>query len=327
MGVMRAGFSGAAIPSKTMTATGGSRTGGPWSSSCSHFMLFLLIMPLLVSSSLFSRSGYVRGSSAMALSSLMQVRPQVQTYSTNISHITPIAPMDANAMGSDIAGSDADDADELAQSRAMLRSAEEVEALLADDPQEPTSAIGLHEMQSVLASAQRLVSCSPQQIAAEGWKVIHESSIFALYKRSNEAKPMEYLMMGQFQDVSPRTFLLAQVDNVVRGLWDKTMKEMSPGHIEALKEDGLVCKNMEDVSYYRTKWPWPMNDRDYVLSRRSARFPMRLCLFCPSNRSAGARCLMMTKALCWSPKAQRVPPSLRKMASSALTSTGVSPPS
>lgn len=327
MGVMRTGFSGAAIPSKTMTATGGSRTGGPWRSSCSHLMLFLLIMPLLASSSLFSRSGYVRGSSAMALSSLMQVRPQVQTFSTNISHVTPMAPVDANAMVSDMTGSDADDADELAQSRAMLRSAEEVEALLADYPQEPTSAIGMHEMQSVLASAQRLVSCSPQQIAAEGWKVIHESSVFALYKRSNEAKPMEYLMMGQFNDVSPRTFLLAQVDNVVRGLWDKTMKEMSPGQIEALKEDGLVCKNMEDVSYYRTKWPWPMNDRDYVLSRRSAHSPYALSLLRSSDRSAGARCSMMTTVLCWSPRARRAPPFLRRRASSAWTSTGVSPPS
>jgi hypothetical protein len=39
------------------------------------------------------------------------------------------------------------------------------------------------------------------------------------------------------------------------------MKEMSD-------TDELEDSNGEDTYYYRTKWPWPLKDRDYTLARR-----------------------------------------------------------
>lgn len=43
------------------------------------------------------------------------------------------------------------------------------------------------------------------------------------------------------------------------------MKDMSDGSTEAMETGG---DNSEDILYYRTKWPWPLKDRDYTLARR-----------------------------------------------------------
>eukprot|EP01034_Spumella_vulgaris_P027520 gene27520-34248_t len=123
----------------------------------------------------------------------------------------------------------------------------------------------------------------------------------------------EYLMMGEFPDISPRTFLLGQISKSVRKLWDLSTKEMSEGEIElnpievatssvitqsplsatALAPDTTkpstessdlstphapsssqayahsnLLKVSQDVLYSRTKWPWPLKDREYALARR-----------------------------------------------------------
>ena len=73
-------------------------------------------------------------------------------------------------------------------------------------------------------------------------------------------------------DVSPRAFLKAQVSRVYREKWDKTMAGMetlrqAPQPIETGNEKS------QDVIYYRTRWPWPLKDRDYTLARRTKIFP------------------------------------------------------
>jgi hypothetical protein len=70
---------------------------------------------------------------------------------------------------------------------------------------------------------------------------------------------------GTLPDVSPRTFLHSQIDKQCRKQWDKTMKDMSEGSTAVMETGGIES---EDILYYRTKWPWPLKDRDYTLARR-----------------------------------------------------------
>eukprot|EP01039_Chlorochromonas_danica_P006261 gene6261-6902_t len=168
---------------------------------------------------------------------------------------------------------------------------QEEEEELEEDPPEDESqhVISLEEMEQALSQAHRIMTCTSSDIQREGWKIVHQNHVFTLYKRrqqktvqgskeSHGEGPVEYMMTGQFADVSPRTFLLAQIDCSLRRLWDRTMKEMSLGTIEldVVDDDPNVAGGAQsgrllqtrDVLYYRTKWPWPMKDRDYALARR-----------------------------------------------------------
>lgn len=172
---------------------------------------------------------------------------------------------------------------------------EEEEEELEEEPPEDESqhVISLEEMEQALSQAHRIMTCSPSDIQREGWKIVHQNHVFTLYKRRQQKTvqgskeghgegPVEYMMTGQFADVSPRTFLLAQIDCSLRRLWDRTMKEMSLGTIELdiVDDDPNVAGGTQsgrllqtrDVLYYRTKWPWPMKDRDYSLARRYSPF-------------------------------------------------------
>lgn len=129
------------------------------------------------------------------------------------------------------------------------------------------SIIPLNEMRDALDAAIRIASLSHDEIRRSGWNPVYKSTLFALYKRRakpNGEGPVEYLLTGNFPDVSPRTFLHSQINKQCRKLWDKTMKDMegTDKYIERGDEDS------EDVLYYRTKWPWPLKDRDYILARR-----------------------------------------------------------
>ena len=74
------------------------------------------------------------------------------------------------------------------------------------------------EMYSVLSNALNLVKLPSKGIQSQGWNAVHESPTFSLYKRlknrlvSEEDGPMEYLMMGEFKDVSPAVLLKMQVE-------------------------------------------------------------------------------------------------------------------
>ena len=104
----------------------------------------------------------------------------------------------------------------------------------------------------------------------EGWKNVHSEKHFSLFKRRTSDKkkgPVTYLMMGQIDDVSPRAFLKAQIVKAYRDKWDKTMAAMETiKHSTVPMESGT--EKSQDILYYRTRWPWPLKDRDYTLSRR-----------------------------------------------------------
>lgn len=130
--------------------------------------------------------------------------------------------------------------------------------------------IPISELAGALEKALDISSKNHEEIKKSGWKVVHQSEIFSLFKRRLKRAgsgdgPVEYLMTGTLPDVSPRTFLHSQIDKQCRKQWDKTMKDMSEGSTTIMEAGG---EDSEDILYYRTKWPWPLKDRDYTLARR-----------------------------------------------------------
>jgi len=137
------------------------------------------------------------------------------------------------------------------------------------------------ELNDTLQQALELRSKTAEQIAKDGWKLVHKSELFSLYKRRSPQGPVEYLMTGKIDDVSPRTFLHSQINCDCRRVWDKTMKEMSAGTLKLI--EGV--EGSEDCLYYRTKWPWPLKDRDYTLARRCRAFEDKKALVFVSRSS------------------------------------------
>jgi hypothetical protein len=134
--------------------------------------------------------------------------------------------------------------------------------------------IPISEMAGALEKALSIACQSQEDITKSGWKIVHVSDVFSLYKRRRKRPgggdgPVEYLMTGTLPDVSPRAFLHSQLDKECRKQWDMTMKDMSIGSTSTMEAGG---DESEDVMYYRTKWPWPMKDRDYTLARRCKLF-------------------------------------------------------
>lgn len=131
------------------------------------------------------------------------------------------------------------------------------------------------------------------EIKKSGWNEVHIDDTFSLYKRRvtvpgrDGPGPVEYLMMGRFEDVSPRVFLYSQIDRMCRVVWDKTMGDMSEAQLTTHKQqqhhqrsgNSSRCVE-EDTLYYRTRWPWPLKDRDYVLARRYVSNRQIGCIVC-----------------------------------------------
>lgn len=182
-------------------------------------------------------------------------------------------------------------------------------------------------MESVLVQAKSYLSLTHEQLLEQGWNQVYQCPAFSLYKQRRPRDgspdgPVEYLMIGSYDDVSPQAFLQAQIHYEHRKQWDTSTKEMSESSIrlKKLPKDtaitpvdeqisllrantdisdtsfnvtdtstntitttttttnitnsinqnafaGQVLKS-NDVLYYRTKWPWPLKDRDYLLARR-----------------------------------------------------------
>ena len=144
-----------------------------------------------------------------------------------------------------------------------------------DEDFESGQLISRDELTETLEAAKRMTGLSPEDIAREGWHVIHSSPLISLLKRRLKVRdrspgPVEYLMLGRVADVSPRTFLLAQISKRSRARWDRTMKTMeTPGDVEGSAETLMEGSwRSLDRLYYRTRWPWPLKDRDYTLVRR-----------------------------------------------------------
>lgn len=137
-------------------------------------------------------------------------------------------------------------------------------------------------MFNVLSEAIEYASMDAAALDSDGWKLVHDVDMFKLWKRKTPARLYEYLMIGHVEDVTPRHFLAAQLDKTKRVQWDTSMSEMeyltensSPPSAVGL-ESGHP--DAEDTLYYRTKWPWPLKDRDYVLARRCRQYDNKRAL-------------------------------------------------
>jgi len=157
---------------------------------------------------------------------------------------------------------------------------ENADKINEDEVDDVARVIPIEELKQALEQAVLLSSQSDSEIKKSGWNVVHIDDTFSLYKRRvtvpgrDGPGPVEYLMLGCFEDVSPRVFLYSQIDRMCRVVWDKTMGDMSDAQLtthnhqqQHRRGNSSRCVE-EDTLYYRTRWPWPLKDRDYVLARR-----------------------------------------------------------
>jgi len=116
-----------------------------------------------------------------------------------------------------------------------------------------------------------------KQVILAGWKLVHQNAQenFLLYKKKIKEKGYRviYLMIGQFDDISARSFLASQFDPSLRSKWDLSCKEMITEGSDKIENLLKGEKESADLLYYRTRWPFPLRDRDYVLARRVRHFP------------------------------------------------------
>jgi len=137
----------------------------------------------------------------------------------------------------------------------------DAESLSTDKSSSPDF-IPMDEINQAFSTALTLSSQSQDLFRKSGWNEVHVSDVFSLYKR-RDSGAVVYMMTGRFTDISPRSFLIAQFDKDKRKLWDKTMKEM-----RTICGKQLSARDSDDNIYFRTTWPFPLKDRDYVLGRR-----------------------------------------------------------
>ena len=129
--------------------------------------------------------------------------------------------------------------------------------------------IQTNDLIDALQSSLSLFNKSTNELAALGWRLVQQKDFFSLYKRLAKQKgngPYEYMMMGEFANVTPRDFLFYQTQEHLRRLWDETLKSMSTLSQQLISSSSGL--DSQDIIYYRTKWPWPLKDRDYTLTRR-----------------------------------------------------------
>lgn len=77
------------------------------------------------------------------------------------------------------------------------------------EPDARSYLIPIQELSQALEKALKISSQTHEEIKQSGWKVVHQSDIFSLYKRRLKRigggdGPVEYLMTGTLPDVSPR---------------------------------------------------------------------------------------------------------------------------
>lgn len=95
------------------------------------------------------------------------------------------------------------------------------EVISEDELWEAKQLIKVDEMDSALEKTLDLAEKSKEEIVKANWRLVHDSDNFQLYKRRDEPatpgghSPVVYLMIGEFVDVSPLTFLHSQIDREV----------------------------------------------------------------------------------------------------------------
>jgi hypothetical protein len=120
------------------------------------------------------------------------------------------------------------------------------------------------DMQYTKSEVLSYLSTKHEDILKQGWSLVHLYPQFSLYKRHKQPRPhlsshqdtssvsnhttstsplastpsttaMEYLMIGEYINISPYSFFLAQMNYHYRKLWDNSMRDMSIGKINILK--------------------------------------------------------------------------------------------
>jgi len=103
--------------------------------------------------------------------------------------------------------------------------------------------VSADELSSALEDALEFCRAGKAELVATGWACVAEAELFTLFKRrvprdsgyagvggsicssssssSGSGSSIEYLMVGNIANVTPRNFLHAQVDTSLRPLWDK----------------------------------------------------------------------------------------------------------
>eukprot|EP00607_Mallomonas_marina_P004631 CAMPEP_0182428182 /NCGR_PEP_ID=MMETSP1167-20130531/21295_1 /TAXON_ID=2988 /ORGANISM="Mallomonas Sp, Strain CCMP3275" /LENGTH=273 /DNA_ID=CAMNT_0024610917 /DNA_START=295 /DNA_END=1116 /DNA_ORIENTATION=- len=154
------------------------------------------------------------------------------------------------------------------------------------------------ELIEALDGGLEMSKLTSQEIIKQGWKAVHRNDVFALYKRRVPANngAVQYLLTGSLPDVSPRTFLHSNVDYDCRKKWDVTMHDMNVlGVPSGGSGVGSGCMEgdeqyAEDLLYYRTRWPWPLKDRDYTLARRCGVFEEKSAIVLVSRSTEAPNC-------------------------------------
>jgi hypothetical protein len=178
------------------------------------------------------------------------------------------------AIASAIIHDNAEDAESLDDEHSGVTGVSEVQV----EEQKGSHLIPFADIEQAFEESLAIIQKNNDAIVKAGWKLVHENELYTLFKRRGkdengreEKGPVEYMMKGIVDDVSPRLFLHAQTNKELRQGWDKTMSDMETDLDNPHSLDKYVLEGeeeSEDTLYYRTKWPWPLKDRDYTLARR-----------------------------------------------------------
>lgn len=88
------------------------------------------------------------------------------------------------------------------------------------DDRSHESKISSNDLKQVLNKCLNMMNMSKTNIILSGWKLVHHNhnENFMLYKKKIKEKGYRvvYLMIGEFKDISGRTFLKVQFDPILR---------------------------------------------------------------------------------------------------------------
>lgn len=133
------------------------------------------------------------------------------------------------------------------------------------------------------------------QLEQERWSVLMSNPMFYLMTRpdSKNFSLVSYLVIANYSAISPRSALLAYTNVKERVKWDSVsiifhrfnvfIKYIR--HLQSLKElysfkdldfsDRITSYSKDELRqgfnetmYYRAKCPWPLSDREYLMSRK-----------------------------------------------------------
>lgn len=96
-------------------------------------------------------------------------------------------------------------------------------------------------------------------LTSSGWtKEVSQEKYRIWKKQIQEESVTLYKIFGQFDDISSVEFYNAQVNDQYRSVWDKSVSSL-------YVVDNIT--NNTEIVYWATKFPFPLQDRDYVFER------------------------------------------------------------